>query len=91
MAKHDVTKIPFSKKKTTDFSEILVADVKLMLEKVLKVSRRYLLPFVIYQEKLAGGAFFAPPPSVRRVLRKLSDEIHRLFIGWWPVPSNKDQ
>ena len=38
MAKHDVTKT-FSQKKIDGFSEILVADVKLMLGKVLKFSR----------------------------------------------------
>ena len=56
MVKHDVTKTQFSKKKKSiDFSEVLVADVKLTLGKVLKVSRRYLPPFLSYRENLAGG------------------------------------
>ena len=48
-----------------DFSDILVADVKLMLGKVLKVSRRYLLPFLSYRENPAGGGRYSPPPAGR--------------------------
>ena len=66
MAKQDVPKTPFSQKKiSTGFSKILVADVNLMLEKVLTVSRRYLLPFLSYLENSAGGAIFAPPSGAR--------------------------
>ena len=46
---------------STDFSEILAADVKLMLWKVLKVLRRYLLPFLSYRENPAGGDIRPPP------------------------------
>ena len=69
MAKYDVTKTLYSQKKlSTDFSEILVADVKLMPGKVLIVLRRYLPPFLGYQENPAGGgAIFAPSPSGARV------------------------
>ena len=59
----------FLKKKSTDFSEILVTGVKLMLEKVLKVSRRYLPLFLSYRENPAGGAF--APNSGARVNQSL--------------------
>ena len=65
MAKRDVTKTPFSQKNITGFFlEILVADVQLMMGKVLKVSRRYLPPFLSYRENPAGGgAEYAPSPA----------------------------
>ena len=66
MAKHDLTKTPFSQNFSTDFSEILEADVKLMLGKVLKVSRPNLPPFLGYRENPAGGGR-NPPPSGTRV------------------------
>ena len=52
----------FLKKFLTAFSEILVADVKSMLGKVLKVSSGYLSPFISYRENPTegGGAIFAP-------------------------------
>ena len=63
MAKRDVTKTPFSQKIITGFFlEILVADVQLMMGKVLKVSRRYLPPFLSYRENPAGGGRICPPP-----------------------------
>ena len=37
------------------FSELLVGDVKLMLDKVLKVFRRYLLSFSSYRKKNTEG------------------------------------
>ena len=43
-----------------DFSEIFVADVNLMLGKVLKVVRRYLPPFLSYRENPAGGDICPP-------------------------------
>ena len=52
--KNGVTKTPF-KKATIFFSEILVEDVKFMLHKVLKVSHRYLLPFLSDRKSPAGG------------------------------------
>ena len=42
-----------------------------MLGKVLKVSCRYLPPFLIYQEKSAGGRY-SPPPSVKLGLKDKS-------------------
>ena len=67
MAKHDVAKTPFSQKNLDRFfSEILMADVKLMLGRVLKVSRRYLPPVFSYRENPAGGRI-CPPPSGARV------------------------
>ena len=59
----------FSKKKkiSTDFSDILVGDVKMMLGKVLKVSRRYMPPFLSYRENPSGGRRNSPPPSGARV------------------------
>ena len=66
MAKHDVTKTPFSLKKkiSTDIYEILATDVKLTLGKVPKVLRRYLLPFLSYQENPAGGGAESASPGV---------------------------
>ena len=57
----------FLKNFSTNFSVSSVADVKLMLGKVLKVSRRYLLPFLSYPEKPTGGGIRPPPPSGARV------------------------
>ena len=53
----------FLKNFQTDFSEILVAGVKLMLGKVLKVLRRYLPSFLSYRENPAGGGRYSPPPQ----------------------------
>ena len=53
-----------------DFSDILVGDVKLMLGKVLKVSRRYLPPFWSFRENLAGGRYSPPPPPAGRGLSR---------------------
>ena len=50
----------------TDVSEILIEDVTLITEKVLKVLRRYLLPFLSHRENPAGGRIF-PPRSGARV------------------------
>ena len=44
----------FLKKISTDFSETLLEDVKLMLDKVLKVLRRYLMSFLSYRENTGG-------------------------------------
>ena len=62
MVKHDVTKTSLSLKKNSKifFSKVLMADVKLMLGKVLKVSRRYLPPFLSYGENPAGGIRLPP-------------------------------
>ena len=53
----------FLKKNLYGFSEILTVDVKLILEKVLKVSCRYLLPFLSYRENLAEGGGQNLPPQ----------------------------
>ena len=51
----------FLKKISTDIYEILATDVKLTLGKVPKVLRRYLLPFLSYQENPAGwGRIYLP-------------------------------
>ena len=50
---------------STDFSEILSEDDKLMPDRVLKVSHRYLLSFLAI-EKIREGVIF-PPPSTARV------------------------
>ena len=44
----------------TDFSEILEEDVKLMLNKVLKVLCRHLLALLSYRENMEGGIFMPP-------------------------------
>ena len=74
-----MTLTPFSKKKLSmDFYEILVADVKLMLRKVLRVSRRYLPPFLRYRENPAGdGGRVKSAPSGARV--KLCHLFERIF------------
>ena len=62
MAKHDITKTPFSQKIIDGlFSENFVEDGKLMPETILKDSRQYLPPFLSYQEN-PEGADFDPPP-----------------------------
>ena len=68
----------FLKKKfLTDFPEILAEDVKLVTDKVLKVSRRYLLSFLSYRESRGGewGNIYPPPPSAARV-----KEAKRVFV-----------
>ena len=66
----------FLKNVSTDFSDFFLADVKLMLEKVMKVLRRYLLLFLSYRENPAGGQNLTPPPagcglSYKHLLRTL--------------------
>ena len=63
-----MTLTPFSKKISMDFYEILVADVKLMLRKVLRVSRRYLPLFLRYRENPAGDGGGRNLPPAGRVL-----------------------
>ena len=60
----------FLKKISTDFSKILLVDVKLMLDKLLKILQRYLLLFLSYRENTGGGKIY-PPPSAARVKRAL--------------------
>ena len=48
--KHD-----FLKNFSTDFSEILVGDVKLKPDKVVNVLRRYLSALLSYRENTGGG------------------------------------
>ena len=43
-----------------------MGDAKLMQEKVLKVSCRYLLLFLSYRENPAGGGAESPPPPAGR-------------------------
>ena len=53
----------FLKNVSTDFSKSLLHDVKWMSDKLLKMSRRYLLLFLSYRENTEGeGVLFAPPP-----------------------------
>ena len=66
MAEHDVTKTTFSQTFIYGFSEILVGDVELMPEQVLKVFRRYLLSFLSCRQNT--GAVSTPPlPTAARV------------------------
>ena len=57
----------FLKKFSTYFSEILSEDVKLMLDKVLNVSHRYLWWFLSYRENTGGEGNIFPPASTVRV------------------------
>ena len=88
MTKHDVTETQFSQNFSTDFSETFVADVKLMLGNLLKVSRRYLQPFLSYRENsAAGGAEFAPPPAGRMLIGFAVGEVFFSYSGKrWPCP-----
>ena len=54
MAKHGVTKTLLSKQNLNDSSKILVGDVKVMPNKVLKVSRPYMQSFLSYRENMQG-------------------------------------
>ena len=56
MAEHEVTKTPFSQTILVGlFPEILVEDVKLMPNMVLKVLRRSLLSFLSARGNTGGG------------------------------------
>ena len=81
MAEHDVTKTTFSENFSIDFSELLVADVKSRLGKVLKVSRRYLPPFFELSRKSGRGQYLpSPPPSGVRVNpRALNSEVGHIY------------
>ena len=54
MTKHDDSYAPFSEHLSTYFSENLIEDMKLMIDSVLQVSRRY-LPFFQGSRKSGGG------------------------------------
>ena len=58
----------FLKNFSTDFSEVLLEDVKSMPDKALKVSRRYLRLFLSYRENTGGGNIYPPPPQALRGL-----------------------
>ena len=70
----------FLKRFLTDFSEILLEGVKLMPDKVLKVSRRYILRFSAIEKIREGWLIFTPHPSADRVkipvFPKLIDFLH---------------
>ena len=66
----------FLKTFSTGFSEIQLVDVKLMPDKVLKVSRRCLLSCLSYPEKPGGGNIY--PSLAQRGLRVLSQITRRL-------------
>ena len=64
MAEHDVIKTKFPQTFPDGFFRAFDGDVKLMLEKVQKVLRRYLAPFLSYRENPAGGNLTPrQPPS----------------------------
>ena len=63
----------FLKNLSTDFSEILVSDVKLVLGKVLKVSRLYLPPFFELSRKSGREGNICPLAG--RGLRNAKGEI----------------
>ena len=65
IAEHDVTKISFSQKFLNGFSEILLEDVKLMPDEVLKVWRRNLLSFLGYLENAGEGGNIYPSSAAR--------------------------
>ena len=65
---------------STDFSEILMLDAKLVLEKALKVSCRNLLPFLSYRENPAEGQNLLSPRSVARV-KLLPIFINPAYLG----------
>ena len=61
MTKQNDTKMPIFKKFWTNVSDILLEDVKLMLNKVLNISSRILPPSLNNRENPAGRA--DPPPK----------------------------
>ena len=64
LPKYDVTETRYCKKYQRILSDFFfLVDVKLLLGKVLKISRRYLRPFLSYRENPAVSAESAPPPS----------------------------
>ena len=63
LPKYDVTETRYCKKYQRILSDFFfLVDVKLLLGKVLKISRRYLRPFLSYRENPAVSAESAPPP-----------------------------
>ena len=58
-----------------DYVKILHAGVKLMQQKVLKVSRRYRFSLLSYCEKTRGGAKNAPPPVNGGLKDSLADRL----------------
>ena len=81
----------FLKHFSTDFCEILIADVKLMLGEVLIVSRRYLPLFLSYRESPAGGFDPPPPFPVGRVLTTRFSEAWQRCSGSSSDPSSRLQ
>ena len=77
------TKTIFSQKFRTYFSETIITDVKLMLNKVLKVSRRFLPSILRYLGNPGRWSESAPPPSARRRLSsaRLLGECHMTGQG----------
>ena len=65
MAEDNATKAPFSRNNSGRiFSEMLLEDVKLMPDKVVKVSCWYLPSFFSYRENTRVGVYpSTPPPS----------------------------
>ena len=70
----------FLKHFSTDISEILSDDVKLMPKKVLRVPSRYLLSFLSYLENMGGDNIY-PPPSTALVKVCNFLKCFRLWLG----------
>ena len=66
MTKHDGSYAPFSEHLSTYFSENLIEDMKLVIDSVLQVSRRY-LPLFQLSRKSGGGKTYH---SAGRVLKQ---------------------
>ena len=57
----------FLKNFSMDFSEILEVDIRLMLDKVLKVLPRYRLSLLSYRGNREGANIHSPPSALRGV------------------------
>ena len=69
----------FLKNFSTDFSEILVGNVELMPDKVLKVLHCYLSSFLSYRENTGGGGgIFAHTHPVGRGLNEQIERYSKL-------------
>ena len=69
LAEHDVTKMPFPQTFLYNFfSYNFGKDIKILLYKVLQVSRRYLQLFLSYRENSAEREEEAVPPTTGRML-----------------------
>ena len=59
-----------------------------MLKKVLKVSCRYLMPFLSYRKNPAGGQYLPPPPAGRGLINIIKHPNGLLMPIYPPLPDS---